>query len=115
MATWTVEFYETAAGTCPVKEVLGGLPPRDAARITHDLALLEQFGTRLGFPYTSHVRGKLWELRTTGRPAFRALYVADRDQRFVVLHLLTKSSTRLRGADIRLAEQRLADHEARHP
>jgi hypothetical protein len=43
-ARWDIEYYETAAGRCPVAAYLDDLDARDAAAVTKAIDLLEEFG-----------------------------------------------------------------------
>lgn len=67
MSAWSLIYYETPGGRCPVKEYLLELDARERARVTFDLDLLEEYGLDLGAPYVRSIRGKLWELRTRGQ------------------------------------------------
>ena len=69
---YTVEFYETRDGQCPVWEFLEDLRIKSAsnkdARIQHKqaslyLELLQQNGTRLNDNITKHLEDGIWELR----------------------------------------------------
>lgn len=53
-------FYETAAGRSPVRDYVDSLSAEEAARLTYDLNLLEEFGLDLGMPDVGPVRDKLW-------------------------------------------------------
>jgi phage-related protein len=113
VSDWQLDYYETARGRCPVQEYLDGLSGKEAARVTHDLDLLETFGIALGAPYVKSLGQKLYELRTTGRPQHRVLYVAVTGRRLLLLHAFTKKTQKTPAAEIATARDRLADYEAR--
>lgn len=111
---WEIVYYSSPAEIAPVAEYLDALPAREAARVVRQIDLLEEFGTNLPFPYTSHIRGSIWELRVrTGRNRHRILYFASRGNRIVLLHAFLKSSAKTPEPDIRVAEARLKDYQER--
>jgi phage-related protein len=106
-------FYETAVGRSPVRDYGDSLSAEEAARLTYDLDLLEEFGLELGMPHVRLVRGKLWELRSGGRIQYRVLYVAGRGQQIVLLHAFTKKTPKTPPGEIAVAECRFADDRER--
>jgi phage-related protein len=113
MRGWTLDYYETTAGRCPVAEYLNGLDGRDADVVTRRLDLLEEYGTALGAPYVKHLRGKLWELRAKGRVQHRVLYFVVSGQTIVLLHAFVKKTQATPEQEITTALSRLSDYEAR--
>ena len=72
------------------------------------IRLLEEQGPTLPFPYSSQIRGKLRELRTRfGNKHFRVLYFGAPGRVFVLLHALSKRTTKLPAGDIVKAETRM--------
>lgn len=110
MSEWNLVYYVTAAGRSPVREYVAGLPPQERARLTFDLELLESLGLALGAPHVRVIRGKLWELRTTGRLQHRVLYFAVSERRLVLLHAFTKKTQKTPSAEIDTALRRMADY-----
>lgn len=94
-------------------EYLGALDTKEATRITYDLDLLESFGLGLGAPYIRSIRGKLWELRTTGRTQHRVLYFAASRKRLVLLHAFTKKTGKTPPVEIETALRRMNDYRER--
>jgi len=61
----------------------------------------------LGEPHVKHLKGKLWELRLTGRDGIaRALYVTAIGRRVVVVRAFVKKTQKTPPAEIKLALQR---------
>ena len=114
MDTWELDYYETSSGSCPVQAFLDSLSPREAERVIRKLDLLEALGTALDPPHVDHVDGRIWELRITGSIQHRVFYAVITGRRIVLLHAVTKKTPKARRKDIRLANQRLIDHEERH-
>ncbi len=113
MGQWQIVYYKTAAGRSPVREFIAALEAGERAKVRFDLDLLAAFGLELGAPYVRSVRGKLWELRTTGRTQHRVLYFAASGKRLVLLHAFTKKTPKTPAAEIDTARRRMADYQER--
>ena len=59
-----VEFYVTEAGQEVIAEFLQSLPPKDMAKVFRDIDLLAEYAPNLHEPYTKHIEGPIWELRS---------------------------------------------------
>jgi hypothetical protein len=111
---WDVEPYEDADGNVPIDEFLDSLPKKQRAKLVALVEKLREHGAGLPFPYSSQVRGKLRELRTQfGKTRLRILYFGDSKRTFILLHGVVKDTEKLEESDIRIAEQRMADHSRR--
>jgi len=81
--------------------------------------MLEEWGPRLPFPYSSQVEGRLRELRVHyGRTLYQVLYYADPQRTFVLLHAFEKRSQALPEAELRVAMKRMGkdqDRKGRNP
>jgi len=110
MTTWSIENYFDAKGRSPVEEFLDRLPVVDRARADHTIGLLREFGLQLNLPYTRHLEGKLWELRTSvGYKEYRVIYFAFTGRRFVLLHAFSKKTPKTPKGELAVARARLAD------
>jgi hypothetical protein len=108
---WRVEFYESTDGRCPVPAFLDGLGEPARAKVVALIRLLAEQGPTLPFPYSSHVRGKIRELRTQyGKENLRVLYFGAPGREWVLVHAFSKRIRRTLEQDIRLAEARMTDH-----
>ncbi len=112
-AAWQVVYCEDTHGASPVLDYICAQQRIEQARILRHIDLLEDLGAGLGFPYSGHMRGKIWELRVRGTLRHRILYSAARARRLVLLNALTESSARVPEREIRVAEARLRDFEDR--
>ncbi len=109
---WKVEYYKDAQGCQPVGDWLKSLDPKHRARVQWTITMLREFGFTLREPYCRHVRGKVWELRTSaGRLEHRVLYFAATGGIFVLLHGFTKKMGKTPIQAIAIAEMRAADWE----
>ena len=107
---YTVEFYETRDGQCPVWEFLENLRIKSAsnkdARIQHKQAslyieLLQQNGTRLNDNITKHLEDGIWELRPGNNRVFYFFY---ENNTFVLLHQFRKKSQKTPKREIEKAK-----------
>jgi len=111
--TWTIVFYTTAAGRCPVAEYLLALQSGEAARLRFDLDLLAHFGLDLGAPHIRSLGGKLWELRTRGQMQHRVVYFAAASRQLILLHAFSKKTARTPQAELQKARRRMTDFQER--
>ena len=107
---YTVEFYETRDGQCPVWEFLEDLRIKSAsnkdARIQHKqvslyIELLQQNGTRLNDNITKHLENGIWELRPGNNRVFYFFY---ENNTFVLLHQFRKKSQKTPKREIEKAK-----------
>ena len=111
---WPVDFYEDTAGDAPVEIFLDGLTQKQRAKLLALIKMLKDYGPTLPFPYSSQVRGRLRELRTQlGKTRMRILYYADANQEFQLLHGVVKDTQKLEDSDIKMSENRMANHSQR--
>ena len=116
---YTVEFYETRDGQCPVWEFLEDLRIKSAsnkdARIQHKQAslyieLLQQNGTRLNDNITKHLEDGIWELRPGNNRVFYFFY---ENNTFVLLHQFRKKSQKTPKREIAKAKSERIDYLSR--
>ena len=116
---YTVEFYETRDGQCPVWEFLENLRIKSAsnkdARIQHKQAslyieLLQQNGTRLNDNITKHLENGIWELRPGNNRVFYFFY---ENNTFVLLHQFRKKSQKTPKREIEKAKSERIDYLSR--
>src|SRR5271167_833566 len=110
---WGIEFFQDESGKRPVEEFLERLPEEHVGKILQVLQMLEEWGPRLPFPYSSQVEGRLRELRVHyGRTLYRVLYYGDAQRTFVLLHAFEKRSQAVPGAELGAAMKRMVkDHD----
>ncbi|MCA8927026.1 MAG: type II toxin-antitoxin system RelE/ParE family toxin [Alphaproteobacteria bacterium] len=100
---WTVETLNAT-----VDKELEALPADMRARFVRISELIAAVGLeRVGAPHVKHLTGPLWEMRMKGRDGIsRALYVAVRDKRVVVVRVFVKKTQKTPRREIDLALQR---------
>ena len=104
--TWTVETLNDV-----VDRELRALPPDMRARFARICELIAAVGLdRMGAPHVRYLTGPLWEMRLSGRDGIsRALYVAARGQRVVVVRAFVKKTQRTPRREIELALRRAGE------
>jgi phage-related protein len=98
-------FFRTSSGNEPVREWLFSLSKQDRKVIGTDIAYV-QYKWPLGKPRVDHLRGDVWEVRSSlkGRIA-RVLFAVD-GKEMVLLHGFVKKTQRTPDDDLALAEAR---------
>lgn len=104
-----VEFYETEAGTCPVREFLDELKasdPDDFAAVVAGLAKLRSRQYHRD-PLSKAVGDGLFELRHVGKLNTRVLWFFAKNRRIVAVHGIRNKRRAIPARDLRLARERL--------
>ncbi|MDQ2988414.1 MAG: type II toxin-antitoxin system RelE/ParE family toxin [Pseudomonadota bacterium] len=101
-----VHFYQSDAGTEPVREWLKSLSTADRKAIGEDIKTV-QFGWPLGMPLVRKMDANLWEVRISlaGRIA-RVLFTLKGDA-MILLHGFIKKSAQTPLEDLRTAKRRM--------
>lgn len=99
---WKVEILDVAA------DEIRALPEDIQAAFLRLSERIEAIGLdRIREPHVKHLRGKLWEMRLSGRDGIgRAVYVTTSGQRAVVVHAFAKKTQKTPAAALELAEKR---------
>ena len=112
---FSVEFYETAAGTCPVREFLDKLKasdPDDFAAVVAGLAKLRhrQYHRE---PLSKALGDGLLELRHVGKLNTRMLWFFMKNRRIVAVHGIRNKGQAIPVRDIHTARERMRDWQER--
>ena len=112
---FSVEFYETAAGTCPVREFLDELKagnPDDFAVVVAGLAKLRhrQYHRE---PLSKALGDGLFELRHVGKLNTRVLWFFAKNRRIVAVHGIRNKGQAIPVRDIHTALERMRDWRKR--
>jgi phage-related protein len=100
---WAVETLNET-----VDEELAELPADMRARLVRISELIESVGLpNVKEPHVRHIRGQLWEIRLKGKAGIaRALYVAAKQQRVVIVRAFIKKTEKTPPGEVVLALQR---------
>lgn len=105
-------FYETPAGSRPVREFLDRIGDDDRDAVVAGMARVRQYG----LSRARHLRGDIWELRVDGQAeAFRVLFAPEGKKGRVLLAIeaFSKKTAKTPPQLIDLAEGRLKDWRGR--
>ena len=112
---FTVEFYETETGACPVREFLDKLKasnPDDFAAVIAGLAKLwnRQYHRE---PLSKAIGNGLFELRHVGKLNTRVLWFFAKNRRIVAVHGIRNKGQAITARDIDTARERMRDWQRR--
>ncbi len=112
---FSVEFYETAVGTCPVREFLDELKssdPDDFAAAVAGLAKLRHRQCHRE-PLSKALGDGLFELRHVGKLNTRVLWFFARNRRIVAVHGIRNKGQAIPVRDVHTARERMRDWQKR--
>jgi phage-related protein len=112
---FTVEFYESDAGRCPVREFLDELKqsdPVDHAAVLRGLAKLRnrQYHRE---PLSKALGDGLFELRHVGKLNTRVLWFFVKDRRIIAVHGIRNKGQAIPARDLDTARERMRDWQER--
>jgi phage-related protein len=108
---FTVEFYETTAGRCPVREFLDELKstdPDDFAAVVAGLAKLRNRQYHR-VPLSKPLGDGLFELRHVGKLNTRVMWFFVKGRRIVLVHGVRNKGQAIPARDIETARERMRD------
>jgi phage-related protein len=117
MMQFSVEFYETASGQCPVRDFLDDLKasdPDDFASIIAGLAKLKNRQYHRP-PLSKPLGDDLFELRHVGKLNTRVLYFFMKGRLIIAVHGIRHKGTEIPARDRKTALNRKKDWLSRHP
>ncbi len=108
---FTVEFYETQTGSCPVREFLDELKasdPDDFATVVAGLAKLRnrQYHRE---PLSKALDNGLYELRHVGKLNTRVLWFFVKNRRIVAVHAIRNKGRAIPDREMETARERMRD------
>src|SRR4051794_19241980 len=108
---FSVEFYETAEGRCPVREFLDELKasdPDDFAALLAGLAKLKKRQYHRE-PLSKAIADGLFELRHVGKLNTRVLWFFMKGRRIVAVHGIRNKGQAISDRDLKTARERMGD------
>jgi phage-related protein len=108
---FTIEFYETSSGRCPVRDFLDNLKESDPNDFAAVLAGLAKLRNKLYHkpPLSKTIGDGLFELRHVGKLNTRMLYFFVRGQRIITVHGIRSKATNIAARDRKVALDRKRD------
>jgi phage-related protein len=113
---FTVEFYETPSGQCPVRDFLNDLKDSDPDDFSSVMAGLAKLRNRLYHrpPLSKSVGNDIFELRHVGNLNTRVLYFFMKGRRIVAVHGIRHKGREIPARDLKTAHERRNDWLARY-
>lgn len=108
---FTIEFYESSSGNCPVKEFLDELKisdPNDFAAVLAGLAKLRSRQYHRA-PLSKSIGDDLFELRHVGKLNTRVLYFFMKGQRIILVHGIRSKAGSIPARHRKVALERMRD------
>jgi phage-related protein len=103
-------FYASSSGNEPVRDWLKSLPKDDRRTVGEDIAYV-QYKWPIGKPHVDHLRGAIWEVRSTLKQNIaRTLFAID-GNKMILLHAFIKKTQQTPTNEIALAEKRLKEYQ----
>ena len=114
---FTIEFYETSSGRCPVREFLDDLKESDLGDFAAVMAGLTKLQSRHYHrpPLSKHIGDDLFELRHVGKLNSRVLYFFMKGKRIIALHGIRSKAKKIASKDRKVALDRKRDWLERNP
>ena len=108
---FTVEFYETSSGRCPVLKFLGDLKESNADDFAAVMAGLTKLQNRHYHkqPLSKPIGDDLFELRHVGKLNSRILYFFAKGKRILALHGIRNKAKKIALKDRKVALDRKRD------
>ena len=112
---FSVEFYETAQGHCPVREFLDQLKASDPDDFAAVLAGLVKLRNRQYHrePLSKALGDGLFELRHVGKLNARVLWFFVKGRRIIAVHGIRNKGQALARSDLQIAAERMRDWQQR--
>ena len=110
---WTMEYYVSKGGKCPVKDFIDSLSTESKAKYIFIADLLEEFGIEVREPYVKSLTGKkkMHEIRIKDKANIhRVLYFAFTGRKLVLLHGFTKKGQKTPVRELDIAGKRMNEY-----
>ncbi|MDO5118133.1 MAG: type II toxin-antitoxin system RelE/ParE family toxin [Eggerthellaceae bacterium] len=112
---YSVDYYEDENGKRPVEEFIDSLYLKMRVKILGRIALLEEYGPKLGMPFSRHLDDGIFELRTVcGNDAARILFFFVVGKRIILTHGFVKKTQRTPSREIKRAKKMRSDWRSRN-
>ena len=112
---FSVEFYETVVGSCPVREFLNDLKRTDSNDFAAVVAGLAKLKERKNHrePLSKSIGEGLFELRHVGKLNTRVLWFFMKGRRIIAVHGIRNKGQSIPARDLTTARDRMADWKKR--
>lgn len=113
-STFSIDFYETLNGDCPVENFIKSQNEKMRAKIYRTLELLEERGNSLRMPYSEHLDDGIFQIRAkVGSDLSRVLYFFVVGKKIILTNGFIKKTQETPPAEIELAKKYRAEYFSR--
>lgn len=114
---FSVEFYESENGICPVRQFLDGLKTSDPDDFAAVLAGLAKLRNRQYHrePLSKALGEGLFELRHVGKLNTRVFWFFMKNRRIIAVHGIRNKGQAIPARDLEIARERMHDWQRRSP
>ena len=103
---YEINYFREKNGKCPVENFIDVLDSKMKAKVFGRLELLEEYGPRLGMPFSRHLSDGIFELRTVqGNNITRILYFFIVGQQVILTHGFVKKTQKTPAREIEKAKR----------
>lgn len=115
-----IVFYRDKNGKSEIVDYLDELKDKantdKNARINKEkilayMAVLTEYGTRIGEPFVKHIEGNLWELRPLSN---RIFFFCWKDNKFIMVHHFIKKSQKTPKKELEKARKNMQEYMERN-
>jgi phage-related protein len=112
---YTVEFYDTGTGKCPVREFLDGLKASDPGDFAAVMAGLAKLRSRQYHrePLSKALGDGLFELRHVGKLNTRVFWFFMKQRKIVLVHGIRNKGGAIPARDLATTRARMRDWQGR--
>ena len=111
---FSVNFYETLSGDCPVEDFINSQNVKMRAQIYRTLELLEEHGNTLRMPHSEHLDDGIFQIRAQiGSDIARVLYFFVVGRNIILTNGFIKKTQETPPAEIELAKKYRAEYLSR--
>lgn len=103
---WNIIFFESKRREKSVEEFIKSQEPPTIAKISHEIDLLEKYGSNLGMPHSKKLSQNIYELRIRGKQEIRIIY-AFINKNIYLLHTFKKQSQKVPFKELEVVSKRL--------
>lgn len=114
---FSVEFYESESGICPVRQFLDDLKTSDPDDFAAVLAGLAKLRNRQYHrePLSKALGEGLFELRHVGKLNTRVFWFFVKNRRIIAVHGIRNKAQAIPARDLEIARERMRDWQRRVP
>lgn len=110
-----ISYYENSSGKSPVEKFIDSLDAKMRAKVFGRMELLEEYGPRLGMPFSRHIDDGIFELRVVqSSDIVRLFYFFVAERTIVLTHGFVKKTKKTPARELEKAKRLRKDWEIRN-